>query len=281
MKGKNIFTTSEVNKIKKLIAEKVEATPSKQKGIRNKIRELGFYYSDFSSQKDGYTVEDFNGLIRSGKIKEIGDTRESIAKPMTKTSVTIQPLPPMALSSEQVTDLSALLQIFKQNRFDPATDDGTIIPDKSGNYILCLKPNSNLPTVSIVPNVTNFDGLKVVYTGIAGGSLRNRDYRQHFTGNNAGRSTLRKSLGVLFGYKQISRDKDPSNGKTKFCQTDEEKLTKWMINNLVMYFFPTTDFDSIEIMLINHFNPPLNIKDNHNFINADFRKLLSTLRSQK
>ena len=69
MKGKNIFTTSEVDKIKKLIAEKGEATPSKQKGIRNKIRELGFYYSDFSSQKDGYTVEDFNGLIRSGKIK--------------------------------------------------------------------------------------------------------------------------------------------------------------------------------------------------------------------
>ena len=69
MKGKNIFTTFEVDKIKKLIAEKVEATHSKQKGIKNKIREVGFYYSDFSSQKDGYTVEDFNALIRSGKIK--------------------------------------------------------------------------------------------------------------------------------------------------------------------------------------------------------------------
>ena len=71
MKGKNIFTTSEIDKIKKLIAEKVEATPSKQKDIRDKIRTLGFYYSDFSPKKDGYTVEDFNALIRSGKIKVI------------------------------------------------------------------------------------------------------------------------------------------------------------------------------------------------------------------
>ena len=187
----------------------------------------------------------------------------------------------MTLSSEKAIGLPALLEIFKQNRFDPAVDSETVIPDKSGNYILCLKPNSNLPTVSIIPNLTSFDGLKVIYTGITSKSLRNRDFRQHFTGNNAGRSTLRKSLGVLFGYKQIPRDKDPSNGKTKFCQTDEEKLTKWMINNLVIYFLPTTDFDCLEIELINHFNPILNIKDNHNTINADFRKMLTTLRSKK
>lgn len=281
MKGQNTFTTSQIDEIKKLIADKGRATADKQKGIRAKIRKLGFYYSDFSAEKDGYTVADFEALIRSGQIKVIGGNYKPTEQPITKPSATIKPATTTVLPTSKTIDLTSLLQTFKQNRFDPTIDNETTIPDKSGNYILCLKPNSNLPKVSISPTLTSFDGLKVIYTGIAGGSLRSRDYRQHFKGNNAGRSTLRKSLGVLFGYKQIPRDSDPSNGKTKFGQTDEQKLTEWMINNLVMYFLPTTDFDSIEIKLINHFNPPLNLKDNHNSTNADFRKLLSSLRSQK
>jgi hypothetical protein len=131
------------------------------------------------------------------------------------------------------------------------------------------------------PILTNFEGFQVIYTGIAGGSLRTRDFRQHFKGNNAGRSTLRKSLGVLFGYKQIPRDSDRNTGKTKFGNADEVKLSEWMSNNLIMFFFPTSDYDSIEIELINHFNPPLNLKDNSNIINADFRQLLSSLRAKK
>jgi len=69
MKGKNIFTSLEVKELIELIAEKVVATPDKQKGIRAKIRKIGFYYSDFSSKKDGYTVADFEALISSGQIK--------------------------------------------------------------------------------------------------------------------------------------------------------------------------------------------------------------------
>lgn len=146
---------------------------------------------------------------------------------------------------------------------------------------MCLKKNSTLPTVSIKPILTNFEGLEIIYTGIASGSLRTRDFRQHFNGNNAGRSTLRKSLGVLFGYKQIPRDSNPATGKSKFNIEDEQKLSEWMCNNLVMYFLPTADYKDIEIELINQFNPPLNLKDNRNIINFDYRRLLSSLRSKK
>jgi hypothetical protein len=179
------------------------------------------------------------------------------------------------------TDLKKILDIFKLNRFDPQVDNETKVNNSSGNYIICLRKNSKLPSVVIIPKLTKFEGLNVIYTGIAGGSLRTRDYRQHFKGNNAGRSTLRKSLGVLFGYTQIPRDKYPNNGKTKFNDKKEQKLTEWMYSNLIMFFFANTDFDSIEIKLINYFNPPLNLKSNHNNINSDFRRLLSSLRSTK
>ena len=281
MKGQNTFTSLQIQIIKKLIAEKVVATADKQKGIRGKIRNIGFHYSDFSSKKDGYTVADFEALIRSGQIK-ISDgnykpTKIATIKPIDKP----KPVEKKVAIIQKSKGLISNLDSFKVNRFDPKKDSETMIANSSGNYILCLKKNSKLPTVSIKPILTNFEGLQVIYTGIAGVSLRTRDFRQHFKGNNAGRSTLRKSLGVLFGYKQIPRDSDPTTGKTKFDNADEIKLSEWMCDNLVMFFLPTLDFNSIEIELINHFNPPLNLKDNSNTINFEFRRLLSSLRAKK
>lgn len=281
MKGQNTFTSLQIQTIKKLIAEKVIATPDKQKGIRGKIRNIGFHYSDFSSKKDGYSVAGFETLIRSGQIK-ISDgnykpTTEVTIKPIDKA----KPVEKKISIIQKAKGLNSNLDNFKINRFDPKKDSETIIANSPGNYILCLRKGSKFPTVSIRPILTNFEGLQVIYTGIAGGSLRTRDFRQHFKGNNAGRSTLRKSLGVLFGYKQIPRDREPNTGKTKFCNIDEQKLSEWMCDNLIMFFLPTLDFDSIEIELINHFNPPLNLKDNSSIINIDFRRLLSSLRAKR
>lgn len=69
--GKLIFTKSDAQKIRALITEKCNADSVAQKGIRAKIRKLGFSYADFSASKPGYTVEDFNSLIRSKRIQVI------------------------------------------------------------------------------------------------------------------------------------------------------------------------------------------------------------------
>lgn len=280
MKGKSTFTAKEISTIKKLITEKLHATPSKQKGIRQKIRNIGFYYSDFCSDKDGYTVEDFEALIHTGKVTVIDDSVLSSFKPLNKVLLLENTVREEVISQKSI-DVAVFFQAFKANRFDSLPDNETKIPDMAGNYILCLRPNSKLPKVRIEPILELFDGLQVIYTGIASKSLRKRDYKQHFKGNNAGKSTLRKSLGVLFGYKQIPRDSDPTTGKTKFGVDDEIKLTEWMRQNLILYFFPTTDFEQIENQAIIHFNPPLNLKGNNNLMNRNFRELLSQLRAKK
>lgn len=285
MKGKSTFTQSEIDQIKKLISEKVKASPDKQKGIRQKIRNLKFYYSDFESQKDAYNVADFETLIRSGRIKVIGgipikSIKENIPKAEKKVT-TVKKIKVSNTETNTSQSLSSILNIFAKNSFDPFSDSESKIPDACGNYIICMKAGVQFPDISIKPSFKTFEGLKVIYTGIAGSSLRNRDYKQHFKGNNAGRSTLRKSLGVLFGCTQIPRDKDPSTGKTKFNEGDENNLTLWMCQNLIMYFLPNSDFNGIEIELINYFNPPLNIKDNHNPVNREFRASLSQLRGLK
>ncbi len=174
-----------------------------------------------------------------------------------------------------------ILDGFKKNCFDPILNNENEIDDKAGNYIICLREKSSLPKTKIDPSYHYFNNYKVIYNGISSNSLRTRDYRQHFKGNNAGRSTLRKSLGVLFGYDKIPRSKGESKGRIKFNEIDEQKLTEWMNKNLVMFFYSTNDYEEMELMLINYFNPPLNLKDNHNEVNKEFRAMISDLRKNK
>lgn len=176
--------------------------------------------------------------------------------------------------------LEGVLAVMKGNFFDPAKHQATVIPDQPGNYLFCLRVNSQLPSLPAIeiPQLTRFEGYQVIYTGISKKSLHGRDYKKHFAGNNAGRSTLRKSLGVLFGYKQIPRDKDPATGKTKFNDEDEAKLSLWMKTNLVMFYYPNLEPAELEGQLIQFLNPPLNLQSNYQSVNSIFRRQLSALR---
>ena len=135
--------------------------------------------------------------------------------------------------------------------------------------------------VALITRVwTVWEGLSVIYVGQSKKSLRKRDVRQHFNGN-AGSSTLRKSLGCLKGLTLVPRDvNNPSNGKTKFGDNDEQKLSEWMKANLLFYYCVNTQVDCLEAMLIKRFNPPLNLQGNKSPVNADYRKELSRLRKK-
>lgn len=147
--------------------------------------------------------------------------------------------------------------------FDPMTMDSNMLPNVAGNYVFLLRKGNQLPKVDIEPKIpeVTLDGntYQAIYTGIASKSLRKRDYRNHFVGNNASRSTLRKSIGSLFGYDLIPRKEGDSKHK-KFKLADEEKLTEWMKNNLLLAFVENADPESMEDKLIAELNPPLNLE---------------------
>ena len=165
--------------------------------------------------------------------------------------------------------------------FDPMTMDSNMLPNVAGNYVFLLRKGSQLPQVDINPKIpeVTLDGntYQAIYTGIASKSLRGRDYRAHFIGNDASRSTLRKSIGSLFGYDLIPRKEGDLKHK-KFKPADEEKLTEWMMSNLLLAFVENADPESMEDKLIAELNPPLNLDKNDNTVNAEFRALLSKLR---
>lgn len=74
MKGRDTFTLKEIEILFSLITKlRNELYEDKQKSIRNRMRKIGFYISDFAL--NGITVDDFNGLIANGSIK-IKDVQE-------------------------------------------------------------------------------------------------------------------------------------------------------------------------------------------------------------
>ena len=69
------FSLSEIRQIELLIEKKLVASDSQQKTIRNNIRSIGFYWSDFHSRDVPYTVENFRQLIIDGDIHVIEDEK--------------------------------------------------------------------------------------------------------------------------------------------------------------------------------------------------------------
>lgn len=85
------------------------------------------------------------------------------------------------------------------------------------------------------------------------------------------------------GFSKIPRDKNnPDNGKTKFNESDEEILSQWMKENLLLFYnvelTTKEQIKNFEEKLINEYNPPLNILGNNNLINKEYRALLKNLR---
>jgi len=67
MKGKNLFNKKEIELIESLIIKRCNAEKAQQKNIRNKMRNLGFYGSDYGITD--MTIDKFHRLIDDGKIK--------------------------------------------------------------------------------------------------------------------------------------------------------------------------------------------------------------------
>ena len=129
MKGKSTFTKAEADEIMLLIKKKVRAGATEQKGIRNKIRKIGFFASDYGFV-NGYTVEQFLSvakIIGSPNKITVSEPIQNIIIP-TKSSVSIAK--PRSLSDESyIIDLCDEVlnkKAIRQHRFDYLRGDSGI-----------------------------------------------------------------------------------------------------------------------------------------------------------
>ena len=172
-----------------------------------------------------------------------------------------------------------LLNSYLQYRFDPQCDNPDDLPNQTGIYMIGVKNKATLEETMPSAVCQELDNIPIIYIGISETQgLRNRDYQNHFNGT-ARNSTLRKSLGSLFGWR-ADRIYDNS-GRYRFNKTREEELTSWMRDNLIMLYWYNlnTDIGDLETRLINELDPPLNISKNKSPINKAFRKEIKKFRN--
>lgn len=129
---------------------------------------------------------------------------------------------------------------------------------------------------------------EIIYIGKTESSQNKRNSKTHFKTGKTGSSTVRKSIGSLLfiidDSKPIPRNEtDYESGRFshfKFELDSEEKITKWMKNNLALSFFeyPRTkkEIEDLETEIIERLKPVLNI-DNKNPSNP-FKAQIKQLR---
>ena len=67
--GDTKFSVADIQKIKSLANKKIGKPQSEQKLIRDEIRTLKFYWTDFLDTRPGYSSKHIDELIKQGKIK--------------------------------------------------------------------------------------------------------------------------------------------------------------------------------------------------------------------
>jgi hypothetical protein len=130
MKGKSRFTREEANEIIALIRKKLVSDSNGQKRIRDKIRNLGFYASDFGIG-GGYTEIDF---IRVTKISEAAGDAHNI----TENGSSVNSKPASISIKREESDEAYIINLcdsilgqiaIRQHRFDFLRGDaGTTLP---------------------------------------------------------------------------------------------------------------------------------------------------------
>lgn len=247
MKGKRSFTTKEMEKIIDLIEQKVVASKNEQRNIRNKIRSLGFYFSDFSNKK-GYTVDDFKELIQAGGI-EILDTKRTEKLKTNSNSENY------VLKEVDIAD-----RLVNNNNFKDISQLDNLILDKKGFYCIRLKENSKLPNkYQLIFEEREF---KFIYIGKAEKTLSQR-LEQELEHKSAG--TFFRSIGSVLGYSPM---KGHLIGKAnqdnfKFSKEDTNKIISWLKENVEISIVEYEgNFDLIEGELISKYAPLLNIDKN-------------------
>jgi len=255
MKGKREFSENEANKIRNLLKQKLLASKNEQIGIRNKIRDLKFYFSDFSDKK-GYTVVDFNQLIKSGQIRIHGETTPSI-----KEANEIMKKPPVkTIIDSGFTDKNIEKLLFAAENFKQYIDLDSDTLDKTGFYCLILKENSKLP--DRYQNILVIRKFKYLYIGKAEGQTLGKRLGQEIEHKSPG--TFFRSIGAVLRYSPIKGHlKGHSNQNNyKFSTTDTDEIAKWLTSNVEISIVENNGSFEIEKEFIQKYCPLLN--DTHN-----------------
>ena len=255
MKGKKSFTVKEIALIKKLVNQKNRTSSDKQKGIRQKIRNLKFYYTDFPAPLSKYTTKGIDELIRSGYIIIVGNPKTTYDKEQHKSEPAPKPKKKGSKINTVVEDLGLTFTVLDELKdfgfkgfikMSELFEDFTCIPKVRGVYMVLIQEKMKQeyletgsggffkdknPNISIADLKANWvNETIVVYIGKAGSMSsrstlykRLRQYLLFGQGKNIGHYggrliwQLKNSKDLIVCWKELTKD-DPDRIETKLIE---------------------------------------------------------------
>jgi hypothetical protein len=283
MAGRSTFTESEITELRALTRAKETADRSRQKTLRARMRRLGFYITDFADYA-GFTVSDFDDLIRRGTITVMPDekfaTSTATSRPEPVGSEADAPssatrAPGVADRQEGTARLAsdaevaaALRSLDEMPRRTRASDWP---PASLGELRL---PGMYSWWVDAVGAADLSDGLARsveagrIYAGQTGATkwpsgtvgratLAGQIGSQHIRGTVRG-STFRRTLAAaLIGALELA-----PVGPQRLEPESEQALTGWIHEHLEVAFHPFADrsrLGDLERRVLDRLDPPLNL----------------------
>ena len=152
--------------------------------------------------------------------------------------------------------------------YDPLYNTPGNIPEKAGAYIVVVREEGEgLPYMPVDPQ--EFEGHDVLYVG----ELENLRKMTDFFKGNSSRSFLRQYIGTL-NYMNPVQDGD----SIRFSTEDERWLSKWMKENILIFYQANPQHEKVEKLLVDKLDPLLNL-DHESPVWADYRKKLEVSRN--
>jgi hypothetical protein len=234
------------------------------KPLRNLLRDGQLPHAFQSSGKgSSWTIP--HSRKQTSKIISTISVATKIEKP-TRVIKTAQ------VSSADTSQLDKIL--MNEKNFKSAGSIDNLVPQHSGLYCIRISDINKLPK----PFNTFLADRQhsIIYIGIATESLNKRFLNQELRAN--GHGTFFRSIGAVLGHRPPKGSLTTKANKRnyKFSPTDEQKIIKWINNNLQVNWVEFSgDFENLETGLITKYRPLINLAKNPSAL-----QLLSDLRKE-
>jgi hypothetical protein len=279
MKGRDRFRSAEAAEIRRLLGLVRRAEPgTPQKLLRDKLRAIGFYISDFGGS--GFTPSDFDDLVHRGRVlitDGAGPDAAAVAPTARSSAPAAKPRRQRRASPRAFdlaggrADVQALVDaVLAALSAEPMTIKAAMsggVTDDPGLYALYGAPAVWKRLGLGAPP----DG-RPLYVGKAEDSLVSRDLNTHFATGETGRSSPRRSFAALLAREGAlelvampRRAHDPEPRKWDCYALEaagDDELTKWMHSRLRIAVWPRigdVKLATIEGQVMRRWRPPLNL----------------------
>jgi hypothetical protein len=277
MKGRDRFTAAEAATIRELLRQVRRAEPgTPQKLLRDQLRAMGFYISDWDGSQAGFTGAAFDDLVSRGLVI-VGDDGGPLsgaggAQKQPGTGRDRDAATPSGGSGGHPIRAPGIHEVATRAR--SALGEPTMriaaavagaVPDRPGLYAIYA---SNVVWRKLGLGEAPDD--RPLYVGKAEDSLVSRDLNTHFATGKTGRSSPRRSFAALLAHdlKLVAMPRRPANPEPKkwtnyaLEKPGDGRLTHWMCANLqlAVWVQPTgAPLAAVESALMGVWLPPLNL----------------------